>query len=308
MIKYLLIGALMFTLGCKNEDIKDDAAQPAARSNYPTAEFSACGGIFHGLGACSILKGDNPNKLDFYIQGYYSGSLRIFSSECGLDKTVTYSDNEKIKIDLPNSLDSSCLLTFTVSPNYPTQDKNDITVYGFIGYLFIKVLLPDESWIWRANKFPQESSEYVDFAMEGSSARVVMISNLCGVRYDQQMPVQNGNIKLSTDFIKLYNDKCILNGVMIGESSRRYFTWMSYRYDKYFVPLAVPKISFDKKGRLKVIADEAVTSISLNDQYVMNSEARFEFDKNQKNILRALTVKGRSVIGVYENGGWTWFQ
>lgn len=303
-MKWLLMGVFMLLAGC--ETLRDDNSVPAVRSNYPTAEFSACGKVFHGLGACPIYPGQNPNSIGFYIQGYYSGSIRVFSAECGLDRTVTYSNSERVVFDLPNNIDKSCLIDFSVSPEYPQQDKNAVVVYGLSGQLFLKVVLPGEDWVWVSNRFPKNSFEYVTVPMVGSEARVVMYSKLCETNFDKVLPIVRGQIELSTDDIRLYEDKCVLNGVMINDR-KRYFTWMSYRHAKEFVPLGIPKIELNG-DKLSVVGDSAVAVVSLNEKYELGNTASFKFNRLRTNILRLLTVKGRSVIGIWENGVWTWLQ
>ena len=40
--------------------------------------------------------------------------------------------------------------------------------------------------------------------------------------------------------------------------------------------------------------------------YVINNSASFKFDSKADHVLRLLTVKGRSVIGSYHAGVWSW--
>ena len=73
MKKWLLLGVFMSILGCQEVQLRNDGALPAARSNYPTVEMTACGQRFHGLGFCEIQANENPNKIDLSVQTYFLG-------------------------------------------------------------------------------------------------------------------------------------------------------------------------------------------------------------------------------------------
>jgi len=87
------------------------------------------------------------------------------------------------------------------------------------------------------------------------------------------------------------------------------FNVLVAKYNAEFTQLPIPvvKINGDK---IEIIADDAVSIVSLDNEYEIDYEAKFDFDRTKPHVIRLLTVKGRSVIGLIEAGGqqWEWLQ
>jgi len=78
---------------------------------------------------------------------------------------------------------------------------------------------------------------------------------------------------------------------------------------KMFNQLSTPSVHVGKK-KITVTASESVSIISLDNEYKIKQKAKFKFKHDQSHILRLLTVKGRSVLGLWDinNQRFRWIQ
>lgn len=319
MKRIVSIICLLVLVSCAG--LRPDPVIPAIAVGYPTLEFKACEQTFHGLGICSVEKGNLYDDVSFQVQGYYKGTGRVFSQNCNLDQTFSYIDSEIIKIDLEGEAVKDCLISVTLSPEYPKQNSGEIAVYSLQGHLEIKVKNQDEMWNGQTRKLTGNWKNKLNIKLGvGDLVRVVIRG--CGVRYDKEHKVKNGivTIELSEAMLRKEKELCILEGVIFDPQYEDYlFTVMVAQYatelpndpkwkDYRFIKLAIPSVKIGKK--LEVVATSEVSVVGLDDKNYIKNEKKFKFKKDRDHILRIVTVKGRSVIGVWKasEAKWTWEQ
>ena len=297
----------VFLSGC-GHNLRPDTSLPSIQANYPTAEFRACGKVWHGLGACEILEGEPLDRVDLKIQGYYKGTVRIVSADCQIDDTFRYDNNALIHYSIAGSGSKSCVVSFVVSPEYPNEATSAIVIHSLKGYLFVRVSKPDEHWEFYRARVPESGVGHLVMPLELNQPARVLASG-CGMKFDRVVQPEGGNIVLSySDIIGPITVKgCILQGLLIDGAVQRFFTAMVWGYDKRYVPLATPVVSEDG-GKIRVDGGSEVSVVSLDALYRISNKGSFKFDKTKNHVLRILTVAGRSKLGIWAAGGdrWEW--
>lgn len=315
MIRHFLVALCLIShtllLGCAGKLLKEDPVIPAIKANYPTLEFGACGELFHGLGTCYLREGEAHNSVNLKIQGYYRGTGRVFSNNCAVDQTFTYTENELISVNLPQlEPGRSCLVSMVLSPEYPPEWRSGISVYSLKGLLAIRIQKGNERWGGFLRKLTGNFKSQVDIPVgPHKEARVVIRG--CGVKYDKVITLDKeiAHIQLSEAIVSQIGD-CVVEGVILTSDIDRTFTGLIAQYattlpldpewrEYGFIPLAIPKVDVSDSS-IKIEGPDSVSVISVNDKYKVTSKASFSFDRNKINIVRLITVKGRTVLGVWD--------
>lgn len=300
----------MWTLswsGCSTV-LPPDPSMPTLEANYPTAEFSVGDQVFHGLGEVSIEKGEPLSALQFNVQGYFDGAVRVDSSRCDVHLSQRYKDSQQVTIPLMGPATTSCIFDITVSPTFPNQKSFLDTVYELKGELLVKVLEPGEHWYGFSSRIRRdgEARLLVPVPTEDQSAQVVFRG--CGISYDSVEDLTDKSIDISTiDFMPdMKKERCVLEGFVRYEEIRiKKVTWRIWGFSPDFSPLSEPVI-VEKDDRLFVEGDLTVAAVSLDNEFILGSDADFKFDNKKDHILRLVTVKGRSVLCRYltKRGKW----
>jgi hypothetical protein len=290
---------------------------PSTQANYHSAEFSACGKRFHGIGICPVLTEQDLDNVGFAIQGYYQGTIRV-STNCRLDNplpdSVRYLSNNLVPYYLAGKASQSCLISFVVSPEFPEEDSSGLVIHSFVGHLWIRVLNAGQSFMGFADKVaagknPTQIAVIPDVG-DASQVQVAFESSLCGVQPNPvNLPVENGilNIPLNKFIDEVGVKTCVLNGVAFLPSGPLRISWFIDGYDTKFLPLPIPAI-VQKDSKIEISGDENVSVIALDSDFKIDREAIFDFDPARFHVLRLLTIHGRSVIGEYDpvKGKWSW--
>ena len=287
----LLILSLLFISGCGS--LRPDYSMPTIKAGYPTAEFRCERELYHGLGVCTYVSGG----IQIAVQGYFKGVIKIDSDRCDLSEKLTYTDNEEVVLNIEPS--SSCVIDIVVSPSYPKESKVD--VQSFKGRLYIKKLSSEDVDLIKFNSRIQEGTDRgIDIESE-DPLRVAFFG--CGVSFDKIILSNNGRVTVKlSDLGPLNRKDCLFEGI-IGTTRT---VWQAWIYDKKFTPLAKPKIS-RKGSKIKVEAESSVSVISFGDKYKLKNKAKFKVDNSPK-VFRAITVAGRSVIGIWNGEKIEWIR
>lgn len=301
----LVYGAAFLLLAsCKSNNLRPDTASISAiDANYPTVEFSAKENLYHGYGIVQINPGES---LDVKIQGYYSGSIRL-DGQCLPEKIdKAYDTNQVISITVRPT--KSCFLRVVMTSVYG-KNKEPVTVYPILGYLAVKVA-DTTSHDWhveaRRRKSGVSTKVYLGVGGDGSSK---VIADGCGKRFEFEAEIHGGIVVLDLKDL-VQKDTCILEGYA---TSNQYaplrFSILSVTYNKTYPELSHPKVVILKNGKLWIQAEESVSILSFDKEYYfMNDITVQKFDPNSSHIIRAITAKGRTAIGVWtpEKKGVVW--
>lgn len=289
----LLLAFFFFSVaGCGGAKINVDRSIPATQANYPTAEFRACGRLWHGLGGCQLKTGQSLDDLNIEVQGYYSGMVRIIGTgdECQFDEVVSYSNNSVIPVHIPKKIQTNCTIGFLVSPQIPHAKDQPVVIRSFMGFLRIRAT--DQNWAFSKYETMETDGASIQLQPSGFNPgeQVRVVAKGCSQSIDQIMLVES--IRLSLSAIQAQN--CFLEVAIIGSKAQVQTIGLT-SYSSVFAPLAAPVI---ENGWVYAGPDVAV--ITVDDKFYVGSEVKY---KKQPSIVRVLSTAGRSVIMIRNTEG-----
>lgn len=299
---------LTFALAGCGKNLRPDIVIPATQAKYPSAEFYACGKIFNGLGECDVDEGQELNSIDLKIQGYYKGTVK-FSSNCELDSalplSVRYSKNSIVPFHLPGPAIKTCGVSFVISPEYPNEQDQKLVIHSFKGHLLLKVKIPGTKWVGLSTKVKAGigPSDVFKIKLNTNDEKVDVSfrSDRCEVNKDDlELDVNEGSVtvKLRELLSEVKIKTCILNGVVFTSEEAIRVSWFIAGYDPKFIPLPIPVTEINE-NKIKILADDNVSVISLDDTYYIDREIEIEFDITKQHIIRILTIGGRLALGIW---------
>jgi len=316
MMKSFIAITLSFLVSGCSHLRQDPVPVSAVDANYPTAEFVACGKHWHGLGICSVEKSNPYDDVQFAVQVYYKGVLAIDSKNCGIEIRQEYSESKLISVTIPGNAAKNCLVTMTITPKYPKQDNQNIQVHSFRGHLGIRVLKdPEHQWESRIRKVTGSYASAMRMWYAPLKS-VRLVADGCG-RDNTYNMIHNldetGYLEFDlNDIMPVIEDPkvCMMEGFIHSSQFEDVdFNILVAKYNSEFTRLPIPSVQINGDS-IQITADDAVSIISLDNEYEIDFEAKFDFDRKKAHVMRLLTVKGRSVIGLWVPGGqeWSWLQ
>lgn len=307
----LFVLSVMFT-GCSHLR-EDPVAIPAIEAGYPTAEIIACGNRWNGLAICKIKRGEPYSTINLKIQTYFDGTVAVDAKNCDIDlePPISYENSQLLEIKLPELANRNCLISVTVSPKYPDEESQDIKVFSYRGHIAIRVVEDELDWYGKIFKVTGLFDASMNIFV-GTPTSVRVVASGCGTRlYDKTIPTPNGYLEIPVHDIASANlgvKTCMIEGFIRDQQFKDIlFNIVLTKYDERFVPLPTPIVEVTG-GEIRIKGDEAVSIVSLNDKYEVGMEVKFDFDVNKPNVIRLLTVKARSVIGIWKAGDWEWLK
>jgi hypothetical protein len=294
----LILISLLGLVGC-GANLRPDATPASIESNYPTAEFFACGQHFHGLGICDVAPGTSLGSLQISLQTYYRGTVTIDSPDCDFEDAAAYENSEAVPIVLPGVATTNCTLGITMIPEYPNQQNQAVVVHGFRGYLRIRVLPENTQWQGFYSHIP--SGQFKQLLLPFPALHTFQVAG-CGINYTGVTDVVNGQtvIDLKKLGFQPVVNRCNVAGVIHGAGvggQDYFFDWVIAVYDSNYIPLPPATMDLNaKQDTLSVTADPTVAVIALGDNYSINDTGSFNFDRTNTQTLRALTLEGRSFV------------
>jgi len=306
-LNLLMIFSLLLA-GCAGKLVRDPVI-PAIDANYMAVEFSSQGLYSHGLGITYALDGNFP---DIEIQGYNEGTIKVTSERCKVDATYNYTDNRRQRIEVENADGRSCLFTSVVSPIYSLSQAGDIKVFSFKGHFYVKNLKPEDRDIWSGYTARPRAGRDYSLVVKTKFDRPTVILRGCGLRYQKDYDAKGGKVTLKLHEIIPKWDKtktCVVQGLLEERGQDELVTILISSFSPDYPDLPRAELEVDE-DEVEVRASENISIISVNDRFKVDQEHKFKFNPEGDNILRLLTVKGRSLLAVWnkEKKRWEWIQ
>jgi hypothetical protein len=284
---------------------------PAMDANYLSAEFTACGQHFDGMGICTVEAGQDFSQVALGVQGYYQGDVR-FTTDCvstsdPLD-SILYSNSNQVIYPLTGQAIVSCGISFVVSPQYPNEKNETFVIHSFEGELYIKVVPVGQKWLGFKNKVTAGANPSEVLQLPTAFPTSEVLFEGCGIKYDQVISAINGvlYVPLKAVLPTVPQQTCVMSGAYWQGNDAIRLTWMIDGYDSKFISLPIPNVS-QSGNSLKVQGDDNTSVIALDAQYSVDNSGSFKFNPKVSHTLRLLTIGGRSMIGDYSaSKGWTW--
>jgi hypothetical protein len=314
MLNYLYLLLALLLIGCGAKPIHNDPSEPTTDANYLSAEFSACGQVFNGIGICEIQKGKDLSDLNLKVQGYFDGAITM-AATCAVDERlpskIRYQKSARYDVPLSGRATETCVFTVLVSPEYPDEQNQPVDISSLKGHLFIKVVDAAGVSFSKSLKVKEgyNPSEIFSVKAEGREAEVIMKEATCGVDFKKTYPIVDGKFVVKVkDFLPYVPMKtCPISGVFFVDNRPTRMTVFVNGYSRTFIPLAIPLVSLDGK-ELTIQAENAVAAVGVGSSMVVSNTAKFTIDPTKSYIIRAVTVRGRSIIGIFRKGKTTWIQ
>ena len=311
-MKRLLFSILLLVTGCAGT-LKEDPSWPTPiDAEYPSAEVWACGRLQDmGQNVCSIERGQPYDKVKMAVAVYYKGTVKVSSTNCGLETELSYEKTGLFDIQIPGIAQKNCVVVVTVIPQLPDQKNSGIRVYGLRGYLAIRVLDKGNNWTGTTKKITGSFSSKEVFWIGRQKTDVDLVIDGCGLpTFKKKIPAPTeGIVEFNLNEVipkDMPQQTCVLQGYFRSQVYKdSLFNIMVSNYDERFTPLPIPVVNIDKE-KIEIVADSSVSIIAVNDEYKIANKAKFKF-VGDRNVVRLLTVNGRTVTGIWERDkGWTW--
>lgn len=287
-----------------------DQNPPAIDSRYPTLEWVTNKTFYLGTGIEAIRIGDDVGTLGLSFQGYYDGTARIFSRECNLDQTIIYSKSQKVSIPLSGQALHSCLISVAMSPTYPTQKNQAEVVYGFEGHFALKVIEPKDHWFGFRKVLTGDWSDSVHLPVDEDGDLEYFTSG-CSITHHGVAKADGGVITIGLNqSVKKEVGLCVMEGAVFQKDHPDVvFTVIVSQYKSNYVPLAIPDVDISG-DKITVVGPAETSFVGMDSIFKNDRKSTFTFDINSRHVIRLLTVKGRSNLGIYngETGEWRWVQ
>lgn len=307
-----LLAVMAIGSGC-GKKLRPDPALPVIDARYPSLEIHVGEKVFNGVAVLSVPRGTNLRSLGVAFQGYYQGSYRFSSQRCELDTTGSfYEKNARVPIPVGGSAKEDCIVTITMSPEYPESARRGVEIDSFRGQIIIKVT-DGEAWYGDSFKVTGDWRKSIKVFV-GGEGEARILADGCGKEYDQVHTIKDGFVELELSQATAIKEPCVLDGAIVTEEFEDYlFTvyvaqYLTEKAGRPFSPLPFPVVKEDG-DEIEVIGDGVVSVLSLDQEFEIDFKAKFDFDPKKPHILRAATVMGRLALGVYKPGeGWRWLQ
>jgi hypothetical protein len=306
MKAFLLVSLILFQIGCASK-LRPDVVPYAVPSGYDSIEILGCNQYSYGTSICNVSPLVPLSSLDLKIKSYYNGKIVV--NGCGISENRNYIQSEMVPIALSGNVNGDCVLTVTMSPSLPNQEKTPILVGSLRGHVFIHVQDPEFENVVQFNQVPMgiNSGIRFDVPVGGELSGILKIigrGDGCLVNAEMNITATNGFISIPLDTIHSSTKQttCVFEGVLDTPSDKYILFWVINYYSKDFIELANPSIEWKSKDKLCVIADTSASIISVDDNYKISNNACFKVDKTKDFILRTLTVGGRTNIGIWDGG------
>ena len=303
MLRSLVLTWLCFVLtGCIHgglfkEAPRDDSSPGAAESGYPTAEFRTRDGLHHGSAQILLRQGEKLDAVEFHIQGYYDGTIRVDSERCGLSQSYTYTDHKLLKVPLEGTAHESCIIDFVVQPSFYGDIENHLKIREFRGKLLVKVLPQGQGWWGTSTKVKTGLNKRIIIPFAGAGRAKVSFRG-CGVSYDGERDILGNGVTVSAKEVlgSVTKRVCALEGVVIQGDRVLRVSWIIWGYSHGFTPLPVPSFREWLFGIDRLMVDASAAAISFDGDFTESNSKLVYYDETDSHLFRAITVKGRSVI------------
>jgi hypothetical protein len=273
---------------CQLETLRSDYRESALKTNYHAAEIISKDGTRSiGLAAFTI---DPMKPVEFSVQGYGSGYVRIHSDACDIDESKTYSDFALVDFTVFTA-DTRCLLDVFVEPQFKASQASGIKWQGMSGVILLKRNKYPVTFVTKQISLGKTIS--LPLNLPDESQRVFIDG--CGFRFDHHMVMSSLNLRI--DLGLDFKDKlCVIEGFIDGKQHQEISILVS-QYNIDYAPLPIPEVSFGPAlGTFYVNADESVSIMNYGHQTKFSNASHFENEPARNYALRLYTVQGRTEV------------
>jgi hypothetical protein len=257
-----------------------------------------------GLKTCAIERGRPLSELGVRVQGYGSGAVRVTSDSCEVDYPARYTGSAEVAVPLEGAARDHCMLAVVVTPEFPGERDSSLVIGALKAFVWVHVVDQGEAWQGFEDRLPTGSTTSI--ALEARPGDHIMVRG-CGAKLDRTASEQGvERVKLSElpdPGVKL----CAYEGAVLAQGAPpRFFSWLVARHRKDYVEPETP--AFELEGdKLTLGGAGYVSVLALDANFQVSGGRQFKMDPAKPHVVRALSISGRNVLGLYEPGrGFKW--
>lgn len=309
-----LLATFLFAVlvsGCGAPPLRPDPVQIAAPdANAFTAEFQAAGRLWSGVAVLPLRSGRPISDLGLSIQGYHEGTIALYSPTCEIDDSVTYRGSALVPIQSDFVPTNNCTILFYVIPRFDGEQNQSVVIRSFKGFIRVRTVAAEDKFIGYTDQIPQGGDAEISIPADIPTPVIVRAGGICPIKSSDDLvrTPENGIIRLRLSDMELDTSTartCIISGFYNRSDSQPVFNWAVAIHSSRYNHLPTPSVRLED-SKLKIRADTAVSLLSVGREYKFGNEAEWPQAQADGTVMRALTVAGRSKIGLIRNGLVDW--
>lgn len=289
VLALLIILSCLVLLSCKSAELKQDPypATVDAEIYQTRLEFKGCG-LESIVGSIVCF----PNSSTVEVRTDFPGTLTLVSKGSGCFRQEEIKAvSPYTKVSLP-SVDKICSTSILYQPKFVPEPE--IPLRGIFGEL---VQFPDDSQVYLGTKaFTLYQPVVLPFPKK-------IVRGWYVNRYFDKPAQFQGSI-LKYEVPRLGTDLVQVKGFNAEGEPTFYLYTVNY-YSPQAKPLTV-SVDDKSKNKVQITVSEEVTVVTIGDQ--VEFWRSFKMDKSFVGIIRAYTVKGRTLVFKLNKGVIEWVQ
>lgn len=312
-MRYFLISISISILILSCQLPVKDSSSPAIDSGLKRVETIICNNHAVGENGCLFPDGVITGDLDIYA--YFSGTLLLVSSNCNVDKKVSYniSESEWVKFNLKDlvgeKLSSDCVISILQTPNTEDQERLEFPLYPLKGTI---TLGRCPNGVVCDSRFTQERfSVRNDIMSIGADGLNKILVQACGETVFSGEFTGEINLSLSTIWPQNTSHKgnsgCLfVVGVRGVDNDNRYkFYNKIWYYDDNVLTMSAPSVTV-KNNNIRVIGDKSTLYTITDGKYSRGNTCKIK--KKGVRYVRFYTSAGRTMVVKFNDGVVEWIK
>ena len=303
---------------CASKLIKDPA--PASiDTGFQRVETMVCERHDIGENGCALKEGNLKNE-ELWIYGVLQGEITIIGANCGVNKVMNYTWNEKdpwVKLKLDeligaDKIADDCVLSIYQKVNFPGSDQTTFPIRGMEGTVTLGTCPAgvDCSAVFYVEQLKHHDHipEWLPITAKSGS----YIVQGCG---QVVVPVTKFNAPLKLDLMKLWpggyptdpKKGCLfIMGVKGDDGTLQKIYHKTWIYNDGNIKMAEPSVTFDG-SKVSFVGDQ-YASLTIVGSKAVNAHSGSYNPNAIGDYLRFYTVQGRSIVVFVKDGKITWIK
>lgn len=285
-----------------------DSSSPAINSGLKRVETVICGNHSVGENGCVFPEGNISGSLDIFA--YFSGTVLLTSSNCMVDKKISYDmkQAEWISLDLKslvgNKLSQDCVISILQTPIVPKQDQLEFPIYPLKGTVTLGEC--PANVICKGDFTQKRFGAYAPTMSIGSPGYNQIVAQGCG----ETLLSGEFTDEINLDLVQLWpkntpykgNSGCLFIVGVKGHDKYKFYNkiWL---YDQQVLTMAEPLLEL-KNNKVNVTGDKSTLYTIIDGDYARGNTGKV--DKKDVHYIRFYTSAGRTMIVKINNGAIEW--
>lgn len=285
-----------------------DSSSTAISAGLKRVETVICGTHAVGENGCVYPEGNISGTLDIFA--YFSGTILLTSSNCSVDKKITYDlkQAEWVSLDLKGlvgeKLTQDCIISILQTPLVPKQDNLQFPIYPLIGTVTLGTCPANVKC--SATFIQRRFGTYSPEMSIGAPGYNIIAAQGCG----ETLLSGEFTDEINLDFVKLWpkntpykgNNGCLFIVGVKGNDKYKFYNKVWF-YDNAVLTMAEPLLTIKSK-KVTVVGDKSTLYTILDANYAKGNTG--EVDAVGVHYVRFYTSAGRTMVVMIKDGVAQW--